>query len=611
MKYIPTILLIMGLAVLAAYGINLLKSSGSFSSEGCPYAPSCETKLVPGPSEIGSPAPPAVPAYGSRYYYVSIDGNDKNLGTKISPFRTISKAAREAGAGDVVLIQAGIYYEDIVPLHSGEPGKYITYQSAGNGEVIVDAEGGKRAGCIEIDDKSYLKFIGLTVRGANSFMTWPRAGISMTDGTNHINLDDITAYDNYFGIMAYGNEKPVSDITVTNSRTFSSNKTGNTHYGIFFYKKVYDSSILNNHVAYTFPEAQSYGIEIATDFPGQQANGARRIVIAGNEVDHNESEGIHTWNAAGILIRGNTLRNNGATGIQIEDGSEDIVVEDNLSEDNAQTYEFEAGVWIDGSKNVLVRNNILRRNKVGLLVTSSDRVIVHNNYLYLNDRGAQNLDNAAGLIVEDSVTNIATTHNTLYKNGANGTQHGAVNFGLFHPSCENITFMNNIVSDTVSVLDLLQDSCVNFASDFNNYYNTRPLAISWNQNQTDWSTYRKISGQDIHSLNADPNFVDPMDLDFSLKLKSPLVDSGSVLAWTTEAGSGDTLTVTDVRYFSDGFGMGRGDSIMIDGIQVVIVSINYQDRSIKINRVLQWDKGDPVSFPFSGAAPDMGASEVP
>ena len=155
-----------------------------------------------------------------------------------------------------------------------------------------------------------------------------------------------------------------------------------------------------------------------TDFPGKQSNGPRRIVITGNEVDHNESEGIHTWNAVGVLISDNYLHDNGATGIQIEDGSENIVVEDNLSENNAQKYEFEAGVWIDDSKNVLVRNNILRRNKVGLIITSSDRVIVHDNYVYFNNRGAENLNNAAGLIVEDSTTNISVTHNTFYKNGA-------------------------------------------------------------------------------------------------------------------------------------------------------------------------------------------------
>ena len=201
--------------------------------------------------------------------------------------------------------------------------------------------------------------------------------------------------------MAYGETTPVSFITVKNSKTFDPTaKIGNTHYGIFFYMKVYDSSMINNHAAYALPEVQSYGIEVSTDYPGVQANGSRRIVITGNEVDHNESQGIHTWNAVGVLISGNHLHDNGATGIQIEDGSENIVVENNLSENNAQSYEYETGAWIDGSKNVLVRNNILRSNKIGLNITASDRVIVHHNYIYLNNRGAENLLNAAGLIVK-------------------------------------------------------------------------------------------------------------------------------------------------------------------------------------------------------------------
>jgi parallel beta-helix repeat protein len=611
MKNIPTILFLMSLTLLVTCRDNIIQPTALFYSKDCPQYLLCETDQKSDPSVVDLPTPGIVPTYGSRYYYVSIHGNDNNSGTKVLPFRTISKAAKDAEAGDVVLISAGIYYEIVTPQHSGEPDKYITYQNAGDGEVIIDAERGQRADCIEINNKSYLQFIGLTVRGASSFVNWPRAGVSMTDGTNHIILDNIVTYDNYFGIMAYGREKPVSHITVKNSNTFSEEKKGNTHYGIFFYKKVYDSSIVNNHVAYTGPEIQSYGIEIATDFPGTQLNGSRQIVVTGNEVDHNESEGIHTWNATGILINDNYLHDNGATGIQIEDGSEDIVIEGNLSEDNSQKYEFEAGVWVDDSKNVLVRNNILRKNKVGLIITGSDRVIVHDNYLYLNNRGAEDLNNATGLIIEDSATNINVTHNTLYKNGATGTQHGAVNFGLFNPSCKNIAFKNNIVADTANVLDLFQDSCTNFVSDFNNFYNTRPLAIVWNQNQMNWPAYQNASGQDIHSLVSNPDFVDPTGFDFSLQPESPLIDKGAILAWTANSGSGNTMTVSDASYFSDGFGIGGGDSIFINGNQVDILSVDYDHHSIKINQVIHWDKQDPVTFPFSGAAPDIGASEIP
>lgn len=608
MKHVLEILvLVLLLALTACLNSNPIPTA-TMRQESCPQGKSCETEVPPAPSATVTPIPINTPAPEGRYLYVSSQGSDSNTGTKGSPFQTISKAAKIAKAGDVVLIGAGIYHEDVKPIASGEPDKYIVYQSDQSGEVIIDAEDGKRPGCIEIEDKSFLQFIGLTVRGANSTQDWPRAGISITDGSDHIILNDITAYNNYFGIMVEGSEKPVSFITVKNSKTFGPGNVGNIHYGIFFYKKVQDSQILNNHVAYILPEEQSYGIEIGTDFPGVQTDGARRIVIAGNEVDHNESEGIHTWNAIGVLISGNYLHDNGATGIQIEDGSENIVVENNLSETNARKYEFEAGVWIDDSKNVVVRNNVLRSNKVGLIVTTSNRVIVHDNSIYLNNRGAENLDNAAGLIVEDEVYNAAVTHNTFYKNGAGSASHAAVNFGLFNPSCSNITFKNNIIAETVNPIDLLQDSCVDFVSDFNDFFNTRPLAMEWNQKQMDWSTYLTANGQDSHSITVAPMFADPETFDFSLQSTSPVIGKGSVLTWTTSAGSGDTVSVTEAGYFSDGFGIGGGDPIVVGNSRANIIAVDYFNRSIRVDRSLSWNKNDPVSFPFVGSAPDMGAS---
>ncbi len=543
-------------------------------------------------------------------YYVSPRGNDSNPGTVVFPFRTIGRAAGIARAGDTVLIGAGVYYESVRPAHSGEPEKYVIYRNYGAGEVIIDAEDGKRPSCIEINNREYLQFIGLTVRGANSYQDWPRAGISITDGSSHIILDNITAYDNYFGIMVKGGYKPVTFVTVRNSKTIGPNNLGNVHYGIFFYQKVYDSQILNNEIGYTLPEEQSYGIDISTDYPGAQAEGARRIVVAGNEVHHNESQGIHTWNAKGVLITGNYFYENGATGIQIEDGSENIVVENNLSEHNAQKYGFEAGAWIDDSKNVLVRNNILRSNKVGLLVTASDRVIIHDNYLYLNNRGTGDLLNTAGLMVEDSVSNVSVTHNTFYKNGASSAGHAAVNFGVFNPYCSNIAFKNNIVAESVNAVDLLQDSCDHFESDFNDFFNTRPLAMEWNQNVMDWTAYLRRSGQDSHSLTVPPVFENPEAFDFSLHATSPLIGQGTILAWTTNSGSGNSVEVSDASFFSDGFGAGIGDSNVIGSERSIIVAVAYFHDSIRVDRTIQWKKNDPVSFPFAGSAPDMGAGGI-
>ncbi len=606
MKKATWILLLVGGVAVIVY-LLFYKVPGR---EECVDAVSCATPasiVMPATNSGPGPSPAGTPA--GRLYYVSTSGDDANPGTATEPFRTIGKAASVAAAGDTVLIHSGIYYEDVKPFNSGAPGQYITYKSYGDGEVIIDAQYGLRGACIEITNKSYLQFSGLTVRHANSHIMWPGAGIIVADGSNNIILDNIAAYDNYFGIMAYGASTPVEFITVKNSKTFDPDtRTGNTHYGIFFYMKVYDSTIINNHAAYALPEAQSYGIEVSTDYPGAQANGARRIVIRDNEVDHNESQGIHTWNAVGVLISGNYLHDNGATGIQIEDGSENIVVENNLSEDNAQAYEYETGAWIDSSKNVLVRNNILNSNKIGLNITASDRVIVHDNTVSLNNRGAENLLNAAGLIVKNGVSNVAITQNTFYSNSASSAQLGGVNFGSAKSSCENISFKNNIVSETVSRKDLMQAACSNFASDYNDVFNTRTLSITWNESNYDWSSYLAASGQDAYSLTQDPLFVDPAALDLQLRPSSPLIGRGVILARTTSAGSGIVVTVTDASYFSDGFGIGGGDPIVIGGKQVTIAAVDYASHVLTIDRTITWKNGDAVSFPFYGIAPNMGAS---
>src|SRR5690625_2046885 len=70
-------------------------------------------------------------------YHVSINGNDQSKGSKTQPFRTISRAAELAEAGDVVTVHAGIYREWVNPANGGTEDKRITYKAADDGEVII------------------------------------------------------------------------------------------------------------------------------------------------------------------------------------------------------------------------------------------------------------------------------------------------------------------------------------------------------------------------------------------------------------------------------------------------------------------------------------------
>ena len=78
-----------------------------------------------------------------RELFVSADdpaASDENDGSESAPFRTISRAATEAGPGTRVRIHAGLYRECVRPARGGEdPERMISFEAFGDGEVIIRA----------------------------------------------------------------------------------------------------------------------------------------------------------------------------------------------------------------------------------------------------------------------------------------------------------------------------------------------------------------------------------------------------------------------------------------------------------------------------------------
>lgn len=74
-------------------------------------------------------------------YYVSQDerASDTNDGSANAPFRTISKAAETAQAGDTVIIDSGTYREEVIPKSNGTNGNPITFRAAKGAEVTISA----------------------------------------------------------------------------------------------------------------------------------------------------------------------------------------------------------------------------------------------------------------------------------------------------------------------------------------------------------------------------------------------------------------------------------------------------------------------------------------
>jgi len=73
----------------------------------------------------------------AKQYHVSVNGSDKNDGSKSLPFKTINYAAQKAVSGDVITVHQGIYREWVNPLKGGKSDTERIIYRAGDGEKVV------------------------------------------------------------------------------------------------------------------------------------------------------------------------------------------------------------------------------------------------------------------------------------------------------------------------------------------------------------------------------------------------------------------------------------------------------------------------------------------
>ncbi|MDU0354067.1 right-handed parallel beta-helix repeat-containing protein [Paraglaciecola aquimarina] len=75
----------------------------------------------------------------ARDIYVAKTGDNSADGSFSSPYLTLSKAAEQAQAGDVVYIREGEYEEVLAPTNSGRENEPIIFQSYNNEKVVISA----------------------------------------------------------------------------------------------------------------------------------------------------------------------------------------------------------------------------------------------------------------------------------------------------------------------------------------------------------------------------------------------------------------------------------------------------------------------------------------
>ncbi|MGN7312975.1 right-handed parallel beta-helix repeat-containing protein [Alkalicoccobacillus gibsonii] len=292
--------------------------------------------------------------------YVATDGDDSNAGTIEEPLLTLEEAADRATAGTTVTIREGIYYEPLIVQHGGTKDQPIRFEAYEEEEVHLSGEqledGLDDVAMIEIRGKSYITIDGLEVEHVTTEHEDKTViGVLVNGPSEHVELTNLSIHDiatykkdgNAHGIAVYG-EESISDIDITNN-TLTDLKLGWSE-ALVVNGDVSDFLIADNHVHHT----NNIGIDVI-GYEGIAADPdrdfARNGIIRGNDVHHNSSY------------------DNPSYGKEYSAG----------------------GIYVDGGSDILIEENTVYQNDIGIEATSEHKDKFATNINILNNDVYENV----------------------------------------------------------------------------------------------------------------------------------------------------------------------------------------------------------------------------
>lgn len=438
-------------------------------------------------------------------YYVATNGKDVNPGSLVSPWKTIQKAADTLQPGDTVFVRRGVYKGLVTINVSGAPGAPITFTNYLKEKPVIDASGilppEEDRALIYIQDRSHLIIRGFELRNfsTNKPERQP-SGIYVTGASHHIELrkNNIHAIrnthrdGNAFGIAIYGTSATQA-ITgmVIDGNDVHHLKTGNSE-SMVLNGNVTNFEVTNNRMH----DNNNIGIDFAgfeNTCPDPALDRARDGVCRGNVV----------WN---ISSRANPSYNRVAAA---------------------------DGIYCDGATRVLIERNIIYLVDIGVELASENAggntsdCILRDNFISrcrVAGLGLGGYDAERGATIGCTVTN-----NTFYLNDTLRTGSGEVMLQHF---LTNNTIKQNIFFTGPQNVFVSNPAATNSGTvfDYNCYFSKGGAEDSewmWKEaGLVSFDAWKETTGQDAHSIFADPKFVKPTSGNFRLKPESPAVNAG-------------------------------------------------------------------------------------
>ncbi|MFJ7850077.1 nitrous oxide reductase family maturation protein NosD [Peribacillus sp. NPDC097224] len=430
--------------------------------------------------------------------YVSSAGDDKNVGSKKEPLRTIQKAVDLAKPGTTVHVRKGVYNEQVVIRKSGKENAPITIKAYPKEKAIIDGRGLEVSwddqGLVSIHNQSYVTIDGLDIQNYKTEQEdLVPIGISVSGSGNGIrilrthihHIETLHENGNAHGIAVYGTEAPqaIEDI-ILSGNTLEEMKLGAS-----------ETLVMNGNIS--------------------------NFQVTNNIVRRNDNIGIDVIGFEGVSpvekfdqARNGIIRNN-------------TVYEISSYGNPAYGNQYAAGgIYVDGGKDIVIEKNRVYKNDIGIEAASehegkvTSSITIQNNSIYEN--------RSAGIAIggydrkRGSTINSTITGNVLYKNDTEFQEGGQVLL-QYHTNHNRIE--NNIMVAGDSNL-LISNP---FKQNKGNILDNNVYYLHGGEKETRWiwktedimgfSAFKKRSLQDTNSMFQKPKFMNERKRDFRLKSK--------------------------------------------------------------------------------------------
>lgn len=426
---------------------------------------------------------------GAAEYFVAPSGADTNPGTETLPWRTIQKACSTVTAGSTVHVKEGVYNEKVrVNVSGNATAGHITIKAYQEDHVVVDGTGRSGDDIFYIENKSYVRIMGFEIR-------------------NNLNVNDGS------GIRVVGAGKEIELLNNTIHNIRGQHAMGITIYGTSGTASISNLTIDGN-VIHDCEPATSEALTLNGNVELFEVTNNTVFNVNNIAIDFIGGEGMCPVAAVDVARNGVCSRNT-------------VYNARSVAEDG-----YAAGIYVDGGRDIVIENNNVTECDLGIEVGAenpghvTERITVRSNVIYRNDKVGLifgGYDSSVG-----RVQNCKFINNTLFENDVLRTGAGQI----WIQYASNNLLLNNIAQANSSNIVLYSEAGnVNNTTDYNLFFTpggSNNAIFVWRGTEAaSLASYRAISGQEAHSIYANPAFTNAAARDFHLNATSPARNAGS------------------------------------------------------------------------------------